>query len=101
MRVMNNELRISALFIATMFAAGALAQSARSFVYPAKGQSAEKQKKDEGECHTRALQQSKFDPAGWRSREFWLHAARLRHNGPRSAVSPMYARKRSVFSLRR
>jgi len=50
----------SVLLLAAVFAAGAAAQS---FVYPAKGQSPDKQKKDEGECHTWAVQQSKYDPA--------------------------------------
>jgi hypothetical protein len=45
--------------VAATFAAGA---SAQQFAYPAKGQSPEKQKKDEGECHTWAVQQSKYDP---------------------------------------
>jgi hypothetical protein len=49
-----------ALLIAAMFTAGV---SAQSFVYPAKGQSPQQQKKDEGECHTWAVQQSKYDPA--------------------------------------
>ena len=52
--------RISALFIGAMFATSALAQS---FAYPAKGQSQEQQKKDEGQCHSWAVQQSKYDPA--------------------------------------
>ncbi|RZU02425.1 hypothetical protein [Rivibacter subsaxonicus] len=52
--------RASVLLIAAVFAVGATAQS---FVYPAKGQSPDKQKKDEGECHTWAVQQSNYDPA--------------------------------------
>ena len=52
--------RVTALFVAAMFVADATAQS---FVYPAKGQSAQQQKKDEGACHTWAVQQSKYDPA--------------------------------------
>jgi hypothetical protein len=48
-----------ALAVAALFAAGASAQ----FVYPAKGQSAAQQKKDEGACHTWAVDQSKYDPA--------------------------------------
>jgi len=32
-------------------------------VYPAKGQSAEQQKKDEGECHVWAVEKSGYDPA--------------------------------------
>ena len=52
--------RISVLLFAATFAASA---SAQSFVYPAKGQSPEKQKKDESACHTWAVKQSKYDPA--------------------------------------
>jgi hypothetical protein len=36
---------------------------AQQFVYPAKGQNAQQQKKDEGECYRWAAQQSGFDPA--------------------------------------
>jgi hypothetical protein len=36
--------------------------SAQQVVYPAKGQSPQKQKEDEGACHTWAVDQSKFDP---------------------------------------
>ena len=60
MRIMIRTMRISALFVAATFAASA---SAQSFVYPAKGQSPEKQKKDESACHTWAVKQSKYDPA--------------------------------------
>jgi hypothetical protein len=59
MRVINGTQRALALVVAATFAAGA---SAQQFVYPAKGQSPEQQKKDEGECHTWAAQQSKYDP---------------------------------------
>ena len=44
------------------FALYATAVMAQSFVYPAKGQSPQQQKKDEGECHVWAVQQSKYDP---------------------------------------
>ena len=47
-------------FVAAAFTASV---SAQTFVYPAKGQSPDQQKKDEGECHTWAVQQSKYDPA--------------------------------------
>lgn len=40
----------------------ATAVGAQQFVYPAKGQSAEQQKKDEYECHQWAVQQTGFDP---------------------------------------
>jgi|SRR5688572_15409853 hypothetical protein len=60
MRTLNHSKRISILLVAALFATSAAAQS---FVYPAKGQSPEQQKKDEGECHTWAVQQSKYDPA--------------------------------------
>lgn len=36
---------------------------AQQFVYPAKGQSPEKQKSDEAACYTWAVQQTGFDPA--------------------------------------
>ena len=52
--------RVFPLLVAAFFAGGALAQQ---FVYPAKGQKPEQQKKDEGECHTWAVGQSKYDPA--------------------------------------
>ena len=51
--------QVLALMIAAIFAGGV---SAQQVVYPAKGQSAEKQKKDEGECHTWAVDNSKYDP---------------------------------------
>jgi len=53
--------RLSAVSIALLCLAGpALAQQ---YVYPAKGQSAEQQKKDESECYTWAVGQTGFDPA--------------------------------------
>src|SRR6187397_616129 len=57
---MNHSQRASIWVLAALFAVGADAQTA---VYPAKGQSPDQQKKDEGECHTWAIQQSKYDPA--------------------------------------
>ena len=60
MRSMNNAQRASVWLIAAVFAAGA---SAQTVIYPAKGQSPDQQKKDEGECHTWAVGQSKYDPA--------------------------------------
>ena len=60
MRTMSHTKRISALLVAATFAASA---SAQTFVYPAKGQSEQQQKKDEGQCHTWAVKQSKYDPA--------------------------------------
>ena len=57
---MNLAHRASVLLIAALFTAGA---SAQTVVYPAKGQSPDQQKKDEGECHTWAVGQSKYDPA--------------------------------------
>jgi len=59
MRIRNGIQRALALVVAAAFAAGT---SAQQFVYPAKGQSPEQQKKDEGECHVWAAQQSKYDP---------------------------------------
>jgi len=59
MQIIGNGKGIVVLLVATVFATSALAEQ---FVYPAKGQSPEKQKKDEYECHTWAVQQSKYDP---------------------------------------
>lgn len=56
---MNRTLKFSALSLAMLFAG---AVSAQQVIYPAKGQSAQQQKKDEGECHTWAVEQSKYDP---------------------------------------
>ena len=50
---------------ATMLLAGCFVASsviAQQIVYPAKGQSAQQQKKDEGECHQWAVQQTGVDP---------------------------------------
>src|SRR5687768_9832696 len=59
MRIISRVPNISGLVLAALFTAGA---SAQSFVYPAKGQSPQQQTKDEGACHTWAVQQSKYDP---------------------------------------
>jgi hypothetical protein len=55
-----NRAAVLVSLVGVMFAVGAGAQS---FVYPAKGQSPDQQKKDEGACHTWAVDQSKYDPA--------------------------------------
>jgi len=52
-------LTVATLLIAT----SALAQDSGMFVYPAKGQSQEKQDKDRYECHTWAVKQTGFDPS--------------------------------------
>ena len=57
---MNRATLLSLLPLAMLVTGPVCAQQ---IVYPAKGQSADKQKKDEGECHTWAVQQSKYDPA--------------------------------------
>ena len=51
--------------VAAVIAGGALLASAalaQQYVYPAKGQSADQQKKDEYECHQWAVNQTGFDP---------------------------------------
>jgi hypothetical protein len=60
MRVNNGTQRVLALVVAAFFATSVWPQQ---YVYPAKGQSAGQQQKDEGECHTWAVKQSKYDPA--------------------------------------
>jgi hypothetical protein len=52
--------RIALALCGAVFASGA---SAQQYVYPAKGQSAEQQKKDEFECHQWAVTQTGVDPA--------------------------------------
>jgi hypothetical protein len=52
--------RIGLALCGAVFAAGAAAQQ---YVYPAKGQSAQQQKKDEAECHAWAVSQTGVDPA--------------------------------------
>jgi hypothetical protein len=51
------------LRVAAIALAFALPAAAQQYVYPAKGQSADQQKKDEASCGTWATQQSGFDPA--------------------------------------
>jgi len=60
MRESKFAIRIAAMLVAGVVAGHAQAQT---FVYPSKGQSPDQQKKDEGQCHTWAVQQSKYDPA--------------------------------------
>ncbi|HEY1329317.1 MAG TPA: hypothetical protein VGI14_20455 [Casimicrobiaceae bacterium] len=59
---MNTRIRWTAvsMLCACLAANGALAQQ---YVYPAKGQGKEQQKKDEGECAQWATQQSGYNPA--------------------------------------
>jgi hypothetical protein len=60
MRSASKTLKVSSLVVAALFASGV---SAQQVVYPAKGQKPEQQKKDEGECHVWAVDNSKYDPA--------------------------------------
>ncbi|MGZ5036269.1 MAG: hypothetical protein ACXWG1_12555 [Usitatibacter sp.] len=55
-------MRLLARITCIVFAA-ALPAAAQQYVYPAKGQSPEQQKKDEGACYSWAVQQSGFDPS--------------------------------------
>jgi hypothetical protein len=57
---MKSSIAWCAAVAALALAAPAMAQQ---FAYPAKGQSAEQQKKDEGECNTWATQQTGIDPS--------------------------------------
>ncbi len=52
----------NAALVAMSFTA-ASAVSAQQYVYPAKGQSPQKQKSDEAACYSWAVQQTGFDPA--------------------------------------
>lgn len=55
-----NKLLLSLSAIFLLLSASHVA--AQQFIYPAKGQSADQQKKDEYECHGWAVQQTGFDP---------------------------------------
>lgn len=59
MRACLGKSKVGALLVAACVATSGGAQQ---FVYPAKGQSATQQKTDEAQCHTWAVQQSKYDP---------------------------------------
>jgi len=51
-------------FLAMAFAVSLISQAnAQQYVFPAKGQTPEKQKSDEAACYTWAVQQTGFDPA--------------------------------------
>ena len=58
---MHRQIQLLTALLAgsALLATAALAQQ---YVYPAKGQSADKQKKDEYECHQWAVNQTGFDP---------------------------------------
>jgi hypothetical protein len=51
------------VWLPALLALAAAGAGAQQMVYPAKGQSADQQKSDEGACYTWAVQQSGFDPA--------------------------------------
>ena len=55
--------RSRSLCLLAVAAALALPASAQQYVYPAKGQTPEKQKSDESACYSWAVQQTGFDPA--------------------------------------
>jgi hypothetical protein len=52
--------KVSVVVLAALLAAPA---SAQQIIYPAKGQSAQQQKKDEAECYAWAKQKTGYDPA--------------------------------------
>ena len=56
----SRNVRIAAIALAGLFAVTDVA--AQQFVYPAKGQSPQQQKKDEAECHQWAVGQTGVDP---------------------------------------
>lgn len=62
---MKTSKRISALLIAGLMLPTSIpvTAAAETFIYPAKGQSAEQQASDKAECSTWATQQTGFDPA--------------------------------------
>jgi hypothetical protein len=61
--MMRSMAFLEVLLVSVGFIAAIPIASAQQFVYPAKGQSAQQQKKDESECYAWAVQQSGVDPA--------------------------------------
>jgi hypothetical protein len=60
---MNNKTTLILLIIGLALVLNVPAAMAQQqYVYPQKGQSAEQQKKDDYDCHTWAVQQTKYDP---------------------------------------
>ena len=59
----TRHLRIIAVMAISALAGGGAAFAQQPVAYPAKGQSAEQQKKDQGECQSWAVGQSGYDPA--------------------------------------
>jgi hypothetical protein len=53
----------SVMSVAVLAALATAPAAAQQVIYPAKGQSATQQKKDEGECHAFAKKQTGYDPA--------------------------------------
>jgi hypothetical protein len=58
----NFQLAI-AVFVISVAATGASAQTSRPYVYPSKGQTKEQQDRDKYECNQWAVSQSGFDPS--------------------------------------
>jgi hypothetical protein len=57
------DMNLRTVWMLALAAALSAEASAQQFVYPAKGQSAQKQRSDEAACYSWAVQQSGFDPA--------------------------------------
>jgi hypothetical protein len=57
------EMNLRTVWMLALSAALIAEASAQQFVYPAKGQSPEKQKSDEAACYSWAVKQTGFDPA--------------------------------------
>lgn len=62
MQNMNTPLVPSLALLLTLWVGGGHALGAEVYIYPNKGQSAEKQSRDRYECHTWAVQQTGVDP---------------------------------------
>jgi len=58
----GRETRVATILTLLIMATWTVGASAQQFVYPAKGQTPEQQKKDEASCHQWAVGQTGFDP---------------------------------------
>lgn len=57
------SIAISALILVITFTGAAVAQGSSLYIYPLKNQNQEKQDRDRYECHSWAVQQTRYDPS--------------------------------------
>ena len=76
-----------------------VAATARVYVYPKQDQSAQQQQKDEGECHSWAVNQTGYNPATATSSQ--ATEGGVVRGGARGAATPARANRRRAVWLHR